>query len=242
MVSKSSYRRGYAVAVLVGLEEDSAALWRVYSKVVKPEATVNCEGARKTPKDLYNFHEAIMKALKPSLKEGVRSVILATLPRTNYPQLFMEHVRRHHPWLAKGENRVSFAEITSSGGTRLGVASLTKSPHFRRIIQAATSEETENLLELLESRLNSSDARDVVFYSLEDVENLIIHPSGSNIKPDFLLLTDKYLASSRQKNRINRLMQIAANKKVKTRVVDAESPAGIRLGQLGGIVCLARTE
>jgi hypothetical protein len=36
-------------------------------------------------------------------------------------------------------------------------------------------------------------------------------------------------------------MQIAANKKVRTRVVDAESPAGKRLGQLGGIVCLAKT-
>jgi stalled ribosome rescue protein Dom34 len=35
-------------------------------------------------------------------------------------------------------------------------------------------------------------------------------------------------------------MQIAQNKKVKTRVIDAESNAGKRLTQLGGIVCLAK--
>jgi hypothetical protein len=33
-------------------------------------------------------------------------------------------------------------------------------------------------------------------------------------------------------------MQVAANRSVKTRIVDNESSAGIRLAQLGGIVLL----
>ena len=61
-------------------------------------------------------------------------------------------------------------------------------------------------------------------------------------KPEYLLLTDDYLSSSRQKNRVQRLMQIAANRGVKTRVINAESTAGKRLTQLGGIVCLAKTD
>jgi stalled ribosome rescue protein Dom34 len=56
------------------------------------------------------------------------------------------------------------------------------------------------------------------------------------------MLTDKYLLNSREKNRIHRLMQIATNRKVKTKIVDAESPAGLRLTQLGGIVCFAKLE
>ena len=61
-------------------------------------------------------------------------------------------------------------------------------------------------------------------------------------KPEYLMLTDEYLSKSRQKYRVQRLMQVAANKGVKTRVISAESTAGKRLTQLGGIVCLAKRE
>ncbi len=61
-------------------------------------------------------------------------------------------------------------------------------------------------------------------------------------KPEYLLVTDKYLSDNREKNRLHRLMQIAKNRKVKTRIVNVESPAGLRLTQLGGIVCIAKPE
>jgi stalled ribosome rescue protein Dom34 len=82
-----------------------------------------------------------------------------------------------------------------------------------------------------------------VFFSLEEAENLILKRyKPGRPKPEYLLLTDKYLADTHQKNRLHRLMQIAANKQVKTRIVNAESPAGLRLTQLGGIVCIAKPE
>src|SRR3990170_3737789 len=74
---KSGYRRGYAVAILVGLEENTAALWRVYTKVVKPEKTVRLEGTRNEAKYVYNFHETIVNALRSTLSEGVKSIVLA---------------------------------------------------------------------------------------------------------------------------------------------------------------------
>ncbi len=76
-------------------------------------------------------------------------------------------------------------------------------------------------------------------FSLEEAENLIlqVQPPGKP-QPEYLLLTNSYLAGCRQKNRIHRLMQIAQNKKIKTRVIDAESNAGARLTQLGSLVCL----
>jgi stalled ribosome rescue protein Dom34 len=82
-----------------------------------------------------------------------------------------------------------------------------------------------------------------VLFSLEEAENLILkRQKPSRPKPEYLMLTDRYLADTREKNRLNRLMQIAKNKHVKTRVISAESPAGKRLTQLGGIVCLAQVE
>jgi len=237
--SKSSYRRGYAVAILVGFGENNAFLWRVYSKVVKPEGTVQLEGQRNSPKDVYNFHEAVINALRPTLKEGVRSIILVSQPRTPYSQAFADHIRRHHNWLTQGPNKVALAEISGFVATSSGVGEIVRNPLFKKLLEGVTSQETKSLLEILESKLASSDTRSVL-YSIEDIEKAIIYSDGNSPIPEFLLLTNKYLATNRQKNRIQRLLQIAANKRYKTRVVDSDSPAGKRLTQLGGIVCLSR--
>ena len=237
------YKRGYPVAILAGLEETYAALWKVFSKVVKPEKTLTINGTRNNPKALYNFHESIINALRPTLKEGVRSIIIASPARTNYAQDFLSHVRQHHAWLTQGSNKASFSEITGTASTQSQVAALTRTNEFHELISQTTSEETENLLDLLEKRLNTSNRGDAVLFSLEEAESLILNKhKTSRRKPEYLLLTDKYLSANREKNRLHRLMQIAANRRVKTRVVNAESPAGMRLTQLGGIVCIAKPE
>lgn len=240
---KKGYRRGYPVAILAGLEDDRAVLWKVFSNVVKPEKTISLDGTRNDPKAVYNFHESIVNALRSTLKEGVRSIILASPARTSHAQRFRDHIRSHYSWLVQGPNKAIFSEANGSAGTLSEVAALTKTPMFRRLICETTSEEAEDLIDMLEKRLNASDKNAVVLYSLEESEDLILGPQKScKPKPEYLMLTDKYLSNSREKNRIQRLMQIAANRKVKTRIVDAESPAGLRLAQLGGIVCFAKLE
>ena len=243
MKSKRGYRRGYPVAILAGLEDDRAVLWKVFSNVVKPEKTIWLGGTRNDQKAVYNFHEAIVNALRPTLKEGVRSIILASPTRTNHAQRFIDHIRGHHAWLVQGPNKAIFSETTGSAGTLSEVTALTRAPVFRQLISETTSEETENLVDMLEKYLNASNQNTVVLYSLEETEDLI---TGSRKpgrpKPEYLMLTDKYLSDSREKNRIHRLMQIATNRNVKTRIVDAESPAGLRLTQLGGMVCFAQLE
>jgi stalled ribosome rescue protein Dom34 len=241
--TKKAYKRGYAVAILAGLEKTHAALWKVFSKVVKPEKTLTIVGTRNNPKALYNFHESIINALRPTLKEGVRSIILVSPARTNYAQEFIDHVREHHTWLIQGTNKAAFSEITGSASTLSQVAALTRTKAFRQLICETTAEETENLIEILEKRLNASEKNNLVLFSLEEAEALILNQQNtSRPKPEYLLLTDKYLADNRKKNRLHRLMQIATNRKVKTRIVNAESPAGVRLTQLGGIVCIAKPE
>ncbi len=229
------------MAIIIGLAETSAGLWHAYSRVVKPGATVRLEGYRNNAKAVYNFHEGIINALRPTLREGVRSIILASPPRTTYTQEFTEHVKRHHAWLAQGANKVAFAEMTGSATTRSDVSALAKTAVFAKLIEDATGEETGDLLDLLESRLNDNSGRYAVLFSIDEAENLILHQQKSGFVPEFLFLTNKYLSSSRQKGRVNRLMQVAANRKVRTRVVDGETAAGKRLSQLGGIVCLAKT-
>ena len=240
---KKGHKRGYPVAILTGIEEDYAALWKVFSNVVKHEKTVAFGGTRNDSKALYNFHELIINALRPTLKEGIKSIILAAPSRTNYTQEFIAHIHGHHAWLTQGSNKAVFSEITGSAGTPSQVAELTRNPAFRQLICETTAEETENLIEILEKRLNVSSKNNLVLFSLEEAEHLILGPQKSDRpNPEYLLLTDNYLSNSREKNRLHRLMQIAANRKVKTRIVDAKSAAGQRLAQLGGLVCLARLE
>lgn len=228
------------MAILGGLEEDRAVLWKIFSNVIKPEKTVWLDGTRNYPKAMYNFHESIVNALRPTLKEGVRSVILASPAKTNYAQRFIDHIHGHHAWLVQGPNKATFSEITGSAGTLPEVAALTRTPMFRRLISETTLEETEDLIDMLEKHLNSSNQEKVALYSLEEIEDLILRPQKpSRFTVEYLMLTDEYLSNSHEKKRIHRLMQIATNRNVKTRIVDAESTAGLRLNQLGGMVCLA---
>jgi len=241
--TKKRYKRGYPVAILVGLEEDTAVLWNVFSNVAKHEKTLHINGTRNSQKDLYNFHESIINALRPTLKEGVRSIILASPARTNHHQELINHVCEHHKWLTQGPNKAAFSKITGSATTPSQVAVLTRTPSFRQLITETTEEETENLIEILEKRINASDSNNLVLFSLEEAENLILkRQKPREPKPEYLMLTDRYLADNRQKNRLHRLMQIAANRKVKTRIINAESPAGKRLSQLGSFICLAQIE
>jgi stalled ribosome rescue protein Dom34 len=240
---KGKYKRGYPVAILVGLEDDRAALWKVFSNVVKPEKTVWLDGTWNDPKATYNFLESIVNALRPTLKEGVRSIILASPSRTNYAKRLIDHVHGHHAWLVQGPNKAVFSEANGPASTLSEVAALTRTPAFRKLTAETTSEETENLIDLLERRLNASSQNAVILYSLKEIEDMIFGmQKQGGPRPEYLVLTDKYLSNCHEKNRIHRLTQVAANKKVKTRIVDAESAAGLRLTQLGGMVCLTRVE
>jgi stalled ribosome rescue protein Dom34 len=231
------------VAVLIGFEESRAVLWRIFSNVVKPDVIVNLAGKRNDELALYNFHESIVNALRPVLNEGVRSIVVVAPSKTSRAGDFFDHVRKHHAWLvqSRGPNTAVFGELVGSAGQLHEVAELVKTTGFRELIGETTSEEADRIVDALEKRLNTVEGGAVVLYSLEDVENLIYSEwkSGS-LKPEYLMLTNKYLAESKQKNRVHRLLQISKNKDVKTITINAETSAGKRLSQLGGLVCFTK--
>ena len=238
-MSPKSYRRGYPVAVLVGIEQNHAALWQVFSQVAKHQQNIVLNSERNDTKALYNFHESIINALRPILKEGIRSIIIASPSKTDYSQQFLSHIKGHHNWLLQGPGKAVFSPITGSASTPPQVSALTQTSTFKQLISDTTAEETENLLEILEKRLNVTD--NLVLFSLQEAEHFIFETQGEGkAKPEYLMLTDMYLSKSRQKYRVQRLMQVSANKGVKTRVISAESTAGKRVTQLGGLVCLAQ--
>jgi stalled ribosome rescue protein Dom34 len=238
---KRGYRRGYPVALLVSLEEHRAVLWRVFSKVVKQHLTVELGGRRKD-KTLYNFHESIISALRPVLKEGVRSVIVTTPVKTTYAADFMNHVQRHHSYLlqSKHQNRTVFAELVDPTDQSHNVAELVKTKEFRKLIAETTSVEADRIVDMLDDCLFGTSSSSVVLYTLREIEDTVYNrKEQNNLKMSHLVLTDKFLTFSKEKDRVHRLLQISKNRKVKTNIVNAETSAGKRISQLGGIVFFA---
>jgi stalled ribosome rescue protein Dom34 len=227
------------VALLVSFEEGHVVLWRIFSRVVKLSLRLELDGKRADEKVLYNFYESVVDAIKSVLKEGVRSVVVAAPARTTFAADFMDHVRKHHRYLiqSKSPNRANFVELFGSADDRTKVAELVKTKEFTDLITETTSEEADHIINSLEKHLYGSNNSSVVLYTLKEIEDMVYsREKGREFRTEHLLLTDKYLTDSKQKNRIHRLLQISKNKKVKTRVVNSETPAGNRISQFGGIV------
>jgi stalled ribosome rescue protein Dom34 len=236
------YKRGYPVAVLIGFEEKRAVLWQIFSRVVESHVTVELDG--KDKKDLYNFHESTVDALRPLLKEGIRSIVVTTPMKKRYGRNFLDHVRKRHPWLIReyDANTAVFGELVGSAGQFHEVSDLVKTEEFRKVLSKITSEDVDHIVDALEKRLNELDSS-TVLYSIEEMEELVNRQLGrGNLMPKYIVLTDRYLANTREKNRVHRLLQISKNKHIMTRIVNVETKAGFRISQLGGLVCFTELE
>jgi stalled ribosome rescue protein Dom34 len=235
---KQGYKRGHPVALLVGFEDNHALLWQVFSHVVKLHLTLEVGGKRTDQRVLYNFHESVVNALRPVLNEGVRSIVVTAPKKTTYAADFLDHVQKHHAYLiqSKRPNRATFAELTGSADQPHKVTELVKTKEFRKLIAETISEEADHVVNAFEKHLYSTDSKSVILFSLKEIEDMVYNQERHNdFRTEYLMLTDKYLADSADKNRIHRLLQISKNRKVKTRIVNAETPAGKRISQFGGV-------
>jgi stalled ribosome rescue protein Dom34 len=233
---RRGYRRGYPVAVLIGFDSDRAVLWRVFSQVVKSHSIINAPRGGK--KELYNFHEAVVDALRPILKEGVGSVVLAAPTRTSHVKEFLDHVAKHQPWMTRGSGAATFTGIVGSATTQEEVSSLVRTGEVQRAIGTSAAGEADRIKNLLENRL-AQDAASPILYSLYEIEGLIFDQRVTGRpEPEHLILTDRFLAAHRR--RAQRLMDASRGRGVRARVVGVKTAAGQRVEQLGGMVLLTK--
>jgi hypothetical protein len=220
--------RGYPVAILVGLEKGAAHIWDVYSESVKPGLQITLIGTD------YGFHEAIVDQLRPRLKEGIKTVLVATEDRSLYNE-FMGHVGRHHGWLLRGWefNTVTLTHIQGNARTAEEVRTLAASDEFKSRLSEASEGDLDKVMGVLEKRLNTSEGIDTLMLSLEDVEAGVY----SEESPEYILVSDEF--TRRHRGRAQRLLQVAQNRGVKTRTVPIGSRHASRVMQLGGIVGIA---
>lgn len=212
--------------MMIGIQDHEAAVWNIYSESVKP-------GQRITEESPYELHESIVDSLRPKIKQGVKTVLVASADDKDYAG-FMDHVEKHHSWLIKGWdlNKATFEHVPMAAMNERQVRGIVKTNSFKEKLSTASSRDLVNVMKVLEERLNDTDRIDTLLFSLEEVE---AHVYGGG-DAECLLVTDQF--HERHKRRIQRLIQISANRKIQTKIVPADTAAGARVTQFGGLVCI----
>ena len=204
-------------------------MWNIYSEAVRPSERIQGEVG-------YNFYEEIVDALRPSFKQGIKSILIAAPDEKDYKR-FMDHIRKHQGWLLGGWrlNTVTFNRIPERATDSEEVRALVRSRGFMERLAETTGGDTRQVMDALERRLNDSEGIDTLLFSLIEVEDAVY---GEGRAPEYILATEKFLAQHGR--RTQRLLQVAANRNVKTSIIGAGTPAEARIAQLGGMVCMLR--
>ena len=222
-------RRGYPVAVLVGLENKRSIFWNVFSNAVKA-------GVVKIWVDNeYNFFESMVDELRPSIKQGIKTVLLASEDKKKYDG-FICHIEKHQGWMLKGYelNRVSFQFVQGSARDVDAVMELVNASGFSDKIREAGEGDMKLVMSVLEKRLSSRDGIETLMFSLDEAEDAVY--GGSAV--EYIITSQRF--QERHRRRMQRLFQVAENKGVKTSVLPPNSPHIGRVAQFGGLVCLLR--
>jgi len=223
-------RRGYPVAVIIGLGKDEAHLWDVYSESLKPGSALASSVSE------YGLYEVIVDQLRPRVRMGVKTFVVASEDKHMYKS-FMDHVEKHHAWLTRGweMNKATFTFFQGRAETTEEVKATVASRGFKAILREASEDSLDAIMSVLEQRLNTPDGIDSLLLSLEDVEAGVYGEEP----PEFILMTDGY--ARKHRSRTQRLTQVAVNRSVKTLTVPSDSQYAQRLEQLGEIVGMAKT-
>ncbi len=243
---KKQVKRGHPIAILIGLHDNNAVFWRIFSENIRLHFRIKRGRKRRNQdkKQLYHFHEEIINILRPIVKEGIRSVILLSPPKEEYSNEFLNHVNKHHSWLLKkGDNQVVFSKIIGNQAkTQKDVYYLKTQNYFKDIVDKTSNQEGLLILEELTEIINKNEKFSKILYTWReiDTELRLIKQNPNLPKPNYIILTEEYLKNPKNRNKTHRILQIAKNLEIKTKIVKLESKAGAIVEQFGGLICYFR--
>ncbi|NVM37510.1 MAG: hypothetical protein HWN81_18080 [Candidatus Lokiarchaeota archaeon] len=240
---KNRVKRGHQIAILIGLHDDDAVFWKIYSESIRFHSRLKRGRKRKSQnkKHLYHFHEEIINTLRAIIKEGIRSVILLSPPKEEYSDEFLNHVNKHHSWLLKkGDKQVVFSKIMGNQAkTQKDVYYLKTQKYFKEIVDETSNQEGLLILEKLKEIINKNKKFSKILYTWREIdyELRLIKQNPNLPKPNYIILTEEFQKKPKNRNKTHRIIQIAKNLEIKTKIVKQESEAGAIVDQFGGLLC-----
>ena len=240
---KKRGKRGHPIAILIGLHDSDAVVWRIFSETIRFHLKITRGRKRKyqDKKQIYHFHEKIINTIRPIIKEGIRSIILLSPPKEDYSDEFLNHVNKHHSWLLKkGDKQVVFSKIIGNQAkTQKDVYYLKTQEYFNAIIDKTSNQEGLLILEELTEIINKNEKFSKILYTWKEIDQelRLIKKNPKLNKPNYIILTQEYLNNPKNRNNTYRILQIAKNLEIKTKIVSQESEAGAIVNNFGGLVC-----
>jgi stalled ribosome rescue protein Dom34 len=218
-------RRGYPTAVLVGLSQESANIWKIYSESVKPSKIIF--RSENDEKSLYRFYEEIIDSLRDLLPEGFTSIILTHEDKTQFSINLRQHITKHHRWLS---DKVTIKQLSGKARTVGELIQLIKNNKLQETINAANEETGTRIIEQLEKALENGK----ILYTIEELNMML----NSNKKPATILMTEEFQMKKQRNGKFNSAVQISKNLGTSVIIVKPTNPINPRLSQLGGFVCI----
>jgi len=236
-------KRGHPIAILIGLHDKDAVFWRIFSETIRLHFKINRGRKRinQDKKQLFHFHEEIINTLRPIIKEGIRSVILLSPPKKEYSDELLNHIKKHHSWLLKKvDNQVVFSKIIGNQAkTQKDIYYLRTQEHFRELVEETSNQEGLLILAELTKLINKNEKFSKILYTWREIdyELKLIKQNPKLPKPKYIILTDEYLKNPKNRNKTHRILQIAKNLEINTKIIRKESEAGNIVDNFGGLIC-----
>ncbi|MHA1932454.1 MAG: hypothetical protein ACW96X_07935, partial [Promethearchaeota archaeon] len=116
--------------------------------------------------------------------------------------------------------------------------------YFKDLIDNTSNQEGLLILDELTKIINKNEKLSKILYTVREIDNELrfIRQNPNLTKPDYIILTDEYLKSSKNRNKTHRILQVAKNLEIKTKIVSLESEAGAIVGKFGGLICYFKSK
>ncbi len=170
-----------------------------------------------------------MEAIRTLLPEGFNQLLIASTEKYTRKSGFIEYINRSHSWLTK---KLTVKLLDKKAVTKMDVLQLVKMNIIQESVAEAAVESNENVMEMLEKALNSGD----VMFTIEELSYAL----RDEAVPEFILVTEKFDNSWRGNRRYQSMIQRVKNMKATFTIVKHDTPANVRLEQLGGFVSVIR--
>jgi stalled ribosome rescue protein Dom34 len=239
---RKKQKRGNLIALLIGYDDKKVYFWKIYSHSLRAYETIILPRKWRNldDKQMYNLLENVIDVIRTVVRDGLKSVLIASSNKKEFWKKIMDHVAKHHYWLLKGYNRVSFGEIIGNANSLESAKNLVSKEESKQIVTEVISEEIYRL----EKIINTEDLNAGLLYNLDDIES-IVYEGGKKDKNaakklDLIIITQNYIDNQKNKNRIHRLSQIANNKGIKVKIISIEDPSVDHFDQFGGILAFKK--
>ena len=186
-------------------------------------------------KELYKFHESIINAIRPLIREQNKAIIVVAPQKSTYWDSFSKHIKKGHRWLDSIAFELFDAEIDNDEQ----IKDLFQTQAFKDAIGLARAEVSANIESDLNKYLNKLSESSNIIYGIREIESyLLSNPSSEQLNERILMISDSFLEINKTNPKMQRIRHLAKNYGITEKIFEQDSGMATRINELGGIILI----